>query len=316
MKVTKPKNASSIIYSNQKTHNESSSIGESTIEKIQHDVPSTIVKPNSPDAEFYGIHNELGNRINKSTEYDQNLNSNETLIMANKTKDIYTIFSVDRLRLKSFELKRTFDYVMHNPIETLKNKQFVFSINSGLFIEVISKDSLTDKHNLGWSLGLSIRNSKVSLKLGYKNYGVERSTTSPPNTYNIVDINFVNPYERPNTTSIEYHNYLLDIALGYRLFSVNRLDWNLNAGIQARKISSGKIKFKYGSPYSPFVIETDLLNQQFQLSAVRFGSSINLALYKPLGLSLDYSLVIPFEVETIKWPKRHQFELGIIYHLN
>lgn len=125
-----------------------------------------------------------------------------------------------------------------------------------------------------------------------------------------------NGYERPDDVNLIYINHLIDMNIGYNLISKGRLDFDIFTGIQARRISSGNIKSAYGGIYNPFETENIIPSQKIQLSDIRFGSAVQYALHKSFGLTLQYNLAIPLEVESIKWPKRHQFELGLTYHLN
>ena len=205
------------------------------------------------------------------------------------------------------------------PITTLRHKRDLkFRIGTGVFYEVISQDSLTDNANIGFQSNLNISYSKMHLNLGYKNNKIDRVILSQFESYNIYDSKYIYGFTSPDSASLTYTNHIFDLTMGYNFSPIKWIDWNIQAGILARYIKNGKIIYTYGGAYEPepIVIEFAIENQKFKITDFILGTGFHFKAYKSIGLSIEYNLIIPRDTENIKWPRRHQFELGLFYNLN
>jgi len=211
------------------------------------------------------------------------------------------------------QIPKSPEIVVNPPFSARKLR---FSIGTGVFSEFLKMDSIIDNRNAGWASRFAIHYSKLSLKVGYRRQKLDRSIGTEVSQYNVVDSNFVYGYGNPNSTTLNYTNHLFDLTLGYDLISYYRMHWGIQAGLQARKISTGNISYSYVSYNEPIILENEIPSSGIELSDIRYGISTQFDINPLLSLNLEYNMIQSLNIENIKWPRRHQLELGLVLHLN
>ncbi|MDF1695217.1 MAG: hypothetical protein P1U56_05270 [Saprospiraceae bacterium] len=191
-----------------------------------------------------------------------------------------------------------------------------FRLNAGLFSELLVQDSLDNQRTLGISTGIRVQYSKYWVKLGYRYQSINRAITSQLSTYNIEDFNFIYGYGNPYLSTLSYKTHHLDLSIGYSIYSFNRFQLNIHSGLQMRKIGSGQIESNYESYNDPIVLVSEIPSRTFELSDARIGTQLEYFIHRYLHLYIDYNLIMPIREVDIKWPRRHQLEVGLFYHLN
>lgn len=202
-----------------------------------------------------------------------------------------------------------------NQVSIVNQKNRSFGLEVGLFSQAIWRDSLVDNRDVGYAVGLVGQYKKVSMKIGFKRHKVDRVIKSNIGDYDITDMNFVYTTSSPDSIYLDYTNHLIDLSFGYEIFTSRGLTWNVLIGGQSRLIKEGNAKLVYRGAYEPIIGEGPIPSNGFEWSAVRLGSSFEVAIIRSMGIKAEYNLALPLSTKIVKWPIRHQFEFGIVYHL-